>query len=387
MVAAASDDLEGVVDAAAGAGQHLTGDVDHGRVDDVGGTATSRELELAGVRSTATIVAAPASRAPAMTCSPTPPQPITQTLSPMLDMRGVRDRADPGHDATPQAAPPATTESPPESTTAPAVGTTACSAKQATIRPWWSDAAVRAAQPRGSVHQGARQRSAPAGSHRFRLPRRHARQFAAGRDEAERDVVAGRDPADVGLRSPHHAGALMAEHHRPAAAAQVAVGQVHVGVTDARRPRRGRAPRRRRGGSSSTVSTLTGTPGSRSTTARIDRVSLIAGPGRLSGGRRRRPARHARSRRSRRSPATIDRDHRARHVRRRLRRQEADHGGDLDRSPRPAEWQTAARSIHFEIMPDARRTAGIAQRGVDGAGADTVDADVLARHDRAPSPA
>ena len=79
------------------------------------------------------IAPAPASRAPAITCSPTPPQPITHTLSP------TRRRAR-------LTAPiPVTTPHPSSaachsgieggSGTAPAAGTTAYSAKQATIRP------------------------------------------------------------------------------------------------------------------------------------------------------------------------------------------------------------------------------------------------------------
>ena len=62
-------------------------------------------------------------------------------------------------------------------TTAPAIGTTACSAKQATIRPCWRmlpSGLRRREDPSIRVPASA---AAPAGWHRFRLPLRHARQL------------------------------------------------------------------------------------------------------------------------------------------------------------------------------------------------------------------
>ena len=47
--------------------------------------------------STAMIVAAPASREPAMAAAPTPPQPITATESPRPTFAGVDRRAQSGH--------------------------------------------------------------------------------------------------------------------------------------------------------------------------------------------------------------------------------------------------------------------------------------------------
>ena len=49
--------------------------------------------------STAMILVAPASRAPAIAAAPTPPQPITATESPRLDVAGVDRRAEAGHHA------------------------------------------------------------------------------------------------------------------------------------------------------------------------------------------------------------------------------------------------------------------------------------------------
>ena len=49
--------------------------------------------------STAMIVVAPASAAPAIAASPTPPQPMTATDSPRCDLAGVDRRARAGHDA------------------------------------------------------------------------------------------------------------------------------------------------------------------------------------------------------------------------------------------------------------------------------------------------
>ena len=119
-------------------------------------------------------------------------------------------------------------------TTAPAIGTTACSAKQATIRPCWRmlpSGLRRREDPSIRVPASA---AAPAGSHRFRLPLRHARQLPQDGTKQNATWSPGESPLTSRSDRRDHSGALMAEHHRPAAAAQVAVGQVHVGVTHAR---------------------------------------------------------------------------------------------------------------------------------------------------------
>ena len=80
----APDDLERVVDAAAGARAAPRDDVgDRSRRPRACAPRRRASSSFAGPRSTATIVAAPASRAAAITCSPTPPQPITHTRSPI----------------------------------------------------------------------------------------------------------------------------------------------------------------------------------------------------------------------------------------------------------------------------------------------------------------
>ena len=117
---------------------------------------------------------APASCAPAITCRPTPPHPITHTLAPTR--RPARLTA-PIPVTTPQPSS-AACHSGIEagSRTAPAAGTTAYSAKQATIRPCWS-----------TVPSSARSRELPsisipatpwraAVSHSVRRPDRQARQ-------------------------------------------------------------------------------------------------------------------------------------------------------------------------------------------------------------------
>ena len=59
--------------------------------------------------------------------------------------------------------------------------------------------------------------------------------LAAGGDEAEGDAVAGADVGDALPDRLDDAGALVPEHDRPAAVAEVALGQVQVGVAHARR--------------------------------------------------------------------------------------------------------------------------------------------------------
>ena len=64
----------------------------------------SAHSSLRSSMSTAMIFAAPASSAPAMAASPTPPQPNTATVSPRPHAAGVDRRADAGHDAAAQQA-------------------------------------------------------------------------------------------------------------------------------------------------------------------------------------------------------------------------------------------------------------------------------------------
>ena len=94
------DRLEGVVDAAAGELEHGTDRVAGRRVDDVGRAerrAPGRSFDA--MRSTAMMRPAPTIAAAWIAFSPMPPQPITATVSPGADLRGVHHRADAGRDA------------------------------------------------------------------------------------------------------------------------------------------------------------------------------------------------------------------------------------------------------------------------------------------------
>ena len=181
--------------------------------------------------STATMIPAPASRAPAITCRPTPPHPITHTLAPTRS--------------------PARLTAPIPVTT-PQPSSAACHSGIETGQPHGAgrghDRVLREArhhqavlehgpvdslQPRAPVHQHpgdavARRRLAqrpppgPAGAAR-----------AARGHEAERHVVAGDQVDDVLADRLDHARALVAEHHRPPPRAEPPVGEVDVGMTHA----------------------------------------------------------------------------------------------------------------------------------------------------------
>ena len=192
----------------------------------------SASARFAGSRSTATIRPAPASRAAATSCRPTPPQPTTQTLSPTATRAALRTA--PTAVTTPQPSSDACQSGSAAGIgTAHAAGTTARSAKQATKlkccagRPSASRSRL---VPSSSIPAHAR---SPATSQRLRRPAAQAAAAPAGGDEAERDVVAGRDVVDALPHGLDDAGALVPEHHRHAAGAEVAVGEVEVGVAHA----------------------------------------------------------------------------------------------------------------------------------------------------------
>ena len=120
------------------------------------------------------IRAAPASFAAATTCSPTPPQPITATLSPRRTPAALRTA--PAPVTTPQPSSEACHSGMSAvSGTAPAAATTVRCAKHAVIRPCWSVSpapSCRREVPSISVPRSALR---PAGSQRLRRPARQAR--------------------------------------------------------------------------------------------------------------------------------------------------------------------------------------------------------------------
>src|ERR687897_176550 len=103
----------------------------------------------------------------------------------------------------------------------------AASRSTATMRPAPAVLPARAVEQRPRPRPGARDLAEVA------PPRRAGRAAPAGGHEAERHMVAGGHVRDALPHRLDHAGALVAEHHRHAAGAEVAVGEVQVGVADA----------------------------------------------------------------------------------------------------------------------------------------------------------
>ena len=130
---------------------------------------------ISGLRSTATSGAAPASRAAATTCSPTPPQPTTQTPSPRATRATLRTAPKPVTTPQPSSAA-CQSGSSREILTALAAATTVRSAKHAVSRPCWSVSpfTCRRLVPSSSVPATLH---LPAGSQRLRRPDRQARQL------------------------------------------------------------------------------------------------------------------------------------------------------------------------------------------------------------------
>ena len=175
---------------------------------------------------------APASRAAAIACIPTPPQPTTQTRSPM-----------PTRAAWLTAPYPVTAPQPSSdachSGSSAGIGIAACSAttaysaKQATLKQCCNAAVVGIGQTRAAVGQDARE---PVGA--GRLAQRAVTDaaglaLAARDDHRQHDVIAGRQMLDARADGVDDTGTLVAEHERPAAVAEFAVGEVQVGVADA----------------------------------------------------------------------------------------------------------------------------------------------------------
>ena len=92
--------------------------------------------------------------------------------------------------------------------------------------------AAGAAQARGAVQQGAGER-AVADRLAQRPPARAAGRAASARwNEGQDHVVARGEAGHLGADRLDDPGALVAEHHRPAAGAELAVGEAHVGMAD-----------------------------------------------------------------------------------------------------------------------------------------------------------
>ena len=94
------------------------------------------------------------------------------------------------------------------------------------------DGAVAGAQPRGAVGQIAGDRLAPDRLAQGAPSRPARRAHPARRNHGEHHVVARCDSGDSVADGLHDAGALVAQHHRPAAGAEAAVSEVDVGVAD-----------------------------------------------------------------------------------------------------------------------------------------------------------
>ena len=197
---------------------------------------------------------APASRAAATICSPTPPQPITHTRLAQRDARRVAHGADPGHHPAPEQRrlpqrQPGRDRHGARGRDDAALGEAGDEVEVLDRRPVGEPqprACRRAACP---AHACAARRLAE-----VEAPGRAGAARAARRDEAERDAVAGRDAVDAVADRLDHARALVPEHHRPAPGARAR--RRRGAGRSGRRPRRrrGRAPRPRAGGSSDTSS-------------------------------------------------------------------------------------------------------------------------------------
>ena len=168
-----------------------------------------------------------------MTCCPTPPQPITAALSPMRGRATLRTAPMPVTAPQPSSAA-CHSGTPGASGTTPAGGHDGALGEARDREGVLQRRAVRQREPRGPVHQRAAEARIAGRAAERRPPRAAGAARAARRDHAEDDAVAGRDVHDALADGLDRPGALVPEHHRPAALAEAAGGEVHVGVADAR---------------------------------------------------------------------------------------------------------------------------------------------------------
>ena len=193
----AADDLEGVIDAAVGEPRTAAAGSSVARRRPRGRPARQCELELRRIAIDRDDRAAPASTRPATTCSPTPPQPITQTA--LADAGRARRCARPRRRSPrrSRAARPATAAPRPAAARRRAAGTTRPLGEARDREAVLQRRPVRQAQARSSRPSASRaRRRSPAGPQRFGRPARQARACAARRHDAEHDAIARRDVRD-----------------------------------------------------------------------------------------------------------------------------------------------------------------------------------------------
>ncbi len=188
---------------------------------------------FAGSRSTATIRPAPAIRAAATICWPIPPQPTTHTLSPIATRAALRTAPKPVTTAQPSSAA-CQSGRPGGIGTALAAGTTQRSAKHDTkLKCLTSRPSARCSRVVPSSIVPA-QACAPATSQRLKRPAVHAAQARHGGTKQNATGSPAVEPLHPRPDGLDHARALVAQDGRPAAVAEVAVGEADVRVAHAR---------------------------------------------------------------------------------------------------------------------------------------------------------
>ena len=171
--------------------------------------------------STAMIVDAPASRAPAMAASPTPPQPNTATVSPRRDAAGVDGGADAGHHAA--------AEQPGGRGRRRGVDLRALPGGDERLLGERADAERR--RQHGAVGQRHLLGGVVGGEAVPRLAPQAGPALAAHGPPVEDHEVAGRDVGDAGPDGLDDAGGLVAEQEREVVV-DAALAVVQVGVAD-----------------------------------------------------------------------------------------------------------------------------------------------------------
>ena len=182
-------------------------------------------------RSTAMMVVALARAAPMMTLMPTPPQPTTATLLPGVTLALLTT-----------APTPVGTQQPMSAAwgmgvgismgTQPISGTTAYSAKQATLPMWWMRVSPLCRRCVPSIMFGP---VAMWLSHTCELPERQELQRPQAGTKGQYHLLAGADGGDAGADGLDGAGSLVAQHHGQGDGG-VAVHEVAVAAADAGGP-------------------------------------------------------------------------------------------------------------------------------------------------------
>src|ERR1700733_12967491 len=197
---------------------------------------------FSGRRSTAMIVAAPASRAAAITCRPTPPPPhprrpaaaAADHADAVTDPHagGVGHGAEAGHDPAPeQRRLPEGNLSRDGNRRGRRHDGVFGEARDA--EPVLECRSVGAAQPRCAIRERARERVASGRLAQCQTPGTARAAAAARGDERKNDVIADGDAGHAVAKCFDDPRPLVAEDDRPAPWAEHAVGEVQVGVADA----------------------------------------------------------------------------------------------------------------------------------------------------------